>query len=633
MGNFINELKIQAGELVSYQNKNFRIKQLTGGLKTVLLEDLITEKLISAEIKYLLPPNKENNTENIKRKSIEDFDDNEWETAQKRLAVIRPLVENKGNGELAKEIAKENNISLATLYRWIKNFEDTGQITSLVPEKSNGGRGKGRLLPEVDAIISNAIEEIYLTKQKNPLKKVCREIVRRCKLMDLPAPHINTVRNRILSVSEETQLKFRHGKKAANDKFKPILKSFPNADYPLAVVQIDHTLLDIILVDDVYRKPLGRPWITLSMDIFSRIVTGFYISFDPPGALGTGMCIANSILPKETWLNRLDIEGEWSCWGRMNTIHADNAKEFRGYMLSRACEEYGINLVWRPVKTPNWGGHIERLLGTFLKEIHTLPGATFSNVKQRGEYNSEAKAAFTLIEFEKWLLHFIVNIYHKRIHTGIGMSPYIKFQEGLYQKTGLPARIFNETQVKLDFLPFVERTIQEYGVIIDHIHYYGDVMRKWIHAFEKTTVKHRVKRKFIFKRDPRDISVIFFYDPEVMEYFQIPYRDTSRPAMTLWEHKEILNRLNKSGVAQIDEDTIFNAYEKLRELEEQAVTKTKKTNRIKKNAKTYNSFQRSIIKEIVNSTDDSSKKTEAVRNKIDLTSIKPFDELEYEPLN
>lgn len=637
MGGLTNELKIQVGEHVSYQGKNFIIKQLSGGLRTVILEDLANNNLINVEIKNLLPPLELSKQElNNKTKALELLGDEEWIAAQKRLSIIRPILENKGNGKLLLEIADANNISAATIYRWIEKFENTGQITSLVPEKSDGGKGTSRLSSEVDSIMNIVIQELYLSKQKNPIVKVDREIKRRCNLVNLKPPHINTIRNRILTISEETQLRFREGKKVANDKFKPNKNSFSNVEFPLSVVQIDHTLLDIILVDEIFRKPIGRPWITLAIDIYSRMVTGLYISFDPPGALGTGMCVANSILPKEAWITRLDIEGEWPCWGKMKTIHADNAKEFRGHMLSRACEEYGINLEWRPIKTPHWGGHIERLLGTFLNEIHTLPGTTFSNPKQRGEYDSEGKAAFTLVEFERWLVTYIVNIYSKRIHSSIGMTPFHKFQEGIYQKTGIPPRIFNEIKVKLDFLPYVERSIQEYGVVIDHIHYFGDVMRKWIHSVDRVSVKNRQKRKFIFKRDPRDISVIYFFDPELKEYFQIPYRDTSRPPMTLWEHKEILNRLERNGMKHVDEDMIFLAYERLREIEEQAVSKTRQKSRAKKVAKKEHSFEKSIKQEIKNKASENVSHEnlfESFKPKIDFTNIKPFDEIEYESLN
>ena len=52
---------------------------------------------------------------------------------------------------------------------------------------------------------------------------------------------------------------------------------FDSAQRPLDLVQIDHTKLDIIVVDDEQRLPIGRPWITLAIDVYSRMVTGFYI--------------------------------------------------------------------------------------------------------------------------------------------------------------------------------------------------------------------------------------------------------------------------------------------------------------------------------------------------------------------
>ena len=110
----------------------------------------------------------------------------------------------------------------------------------------------------------------------------------------------------------------------------------------------------------------------------------------------------------------------------------DNAKEFRGNDLRNSCAMYGININWRPVTKPNWGGHIERLIGTFSKEIHELPGTTFSNSKEKGEYKSEKKSALTLSEFEKWLTTYIVDVYHKREHSSLNRSPISAFERGIW---------------------------------------------------------------------------------------------------------------------------------------------------------------------------------------------------------
>ena len=63
-------------------------------------------------------------------------------------------------------------------------------------------------------------------------------------------------------------------------------------------------------------------------------------------------------------------------------------------------------------------------------------------------------------------------------------------------------------------------------------------------------------------------------------YFEIPYRDTSRPALTLWELREARARLKQQGVTNTDEDLIFRAYRKLRAIEEEASTATRKAHRM-----------------------------------------------------
>lgn len=513
--------------------------------------------------------------------NLDDVSEGDWHTAQRRLEIIRPLTErtNRTREQVAQR-AKEFGMHANTLYGWLAAYQSTGRLTALIP-KTRSDRGSRRTAPEVEAIIRAAIEEVYLTSQRKSAARVCDEVRRRCLEAGLDPPHTNTVRNRIGELAESLRMRRRQGRKTAEQAFAPIKGSFPGADWPLAVVQVDHTKLDIILVDDRHRRPIGRPWITLAIDVFSRMVIGFYVSFDPPGALSTGLCLAHAILPKEQWLAKHDQDGEWPVWGFPKSLHMDNAKEFRGLMLQRACAEYGIDIDWRPVAQPHFGGHVERLLGTASKEIHTLPGTTFSNPRQRGEYDSERKAALTLREFESWLATFIVKVYHQRPHATLGMSPLDKYREGVFGTKdrpgiGLPARIADEDRLRLDFTPFVERTVQDYGVVIDEVHYYHDVLRRWIGS--KDPKQPKLKRKFMFRRDPRDIATIWFFDPELRTYYPIPYRDTSHPSISLWELRDAVRVVKQSGKT-VDERALFAAYDRMREIEEEAQARTKAVRR------------------------------------------------------
>jgi putative transposase len=452
-----------------------------------------------------------------------------------------------------------------------------------LPYKPGGGRGKSRLEPAVEQIVLQTIEEHFLTRQQRTIQSTAAEVAggvvkRSCGRHMRARFGLGSLPCRCASV-----WRAGHGK-AARDRFEPCPGSLDEAQRPLDFVQIDHTKLDVIVVDEQQRLPIGRPWITLAIDVYSRMVLGFYISLDPPGAIGTGQCIAHAALPKEAWLAKRGIDGSWPCWGFPARIHLDNAKEFHGEMLRRACEQYGITLEYRPVAQPHMGAHIERLLGTLLRALHELPGATFSNPGERGNYDSQARAVMTLGELERWLTEYIVGVYHAKRHRGIGTSPLQRWTSGVFGDahdggSGVIDRPADEERIRLDFLPFVERTVQAYGISIDGIsidgiHYYSDVLRRFVGATENGR-----RRVFVFRRDPRDISTVSFWGPELQRCSTIPYRNTTHPPISIWELRELRGKLHEAGRAHIDEAAIFEAYRRLREREARAVSETKRTRR------------------------------------------------------
>lgn len=188
-----------------------------------------------------------------------------------------------------------------------------------------------------EEIVSLVIEQVYLTRQRPSVPHVGTEIIARCRDAGMAAPHPNTIRRRLARLPEQVQAKRRYGSPAAR-VLEPLAGNFPTPESALGVVQIDHTKVDVILVEDLTRQPVGRPWITLASDVFSRMIAGFYVSFDPPGAMSTGLCLAHAILPKSIWLAQYGITTPWPICGRMQTLHLDHAKEFHGTMLDRACQ-------------------------------------------------------------------------------------------------------------------------------------------------------------------------------------------------------------------------------------------------------------------------------------------------------
>lgn len=567
---------------------------------------------------------------------IDSISDKDWKIANRRYAIIKPILDRERTNNievnktvLIREISEENSIGYATIYRWLNQFNTTGLISSLAPTKRSGGRGKSRLSPEVDEVIEETIKSFYLTAQRRSKKDTAKEVIRRCKNASIDPPHFNTVYNRLASVSKKVVLGKRLGYTETSQKVDATPGTYSEAKNPLDIIQIDHTVLDIIVVSEEDRNPIGRPQITLAIDVYSRMVAGLYISFDPPGSLGTGICLSNAILPKDDVCSKYDLKTEWPVWGVMQNIHLDNAKEFKGSMIKKASEEYGFIVNWRPKGKSRYGGHIERLLGTLSKRIHCLPGTTFSDIKYRSNYNSEEKATMTLEEFEKWIHIQIVDVYHNEFHTGIGATPLQMYSEGIFgsdrkEGAGLPLMKLNPDKVRLDFLPHIERTIQRTGVVIDHIRFYSDIFRNYL--FEKAWnssdqfVKNLRSKKFIFKRDPRDISKIYFFDQKEARYAEIPYADVRRPPMSIWEYRSSLKKAKEYfPKSQITEDVIFDAYNRLLEIEETAKESKKKAKRISRKKKV------SEFNATIESQKTSNNNEEESIPEIDLSSIEPFE--------
>ena len=517
------------------------------------------------------------------RPDLESIDESDWAVAQSRMEAIAPLMrETVRTKNMIEAAAEAAGVHFTTIYQWIALYEESGHLSSLIPRSRGRSKGAKLIDPKLDAIIDSAIQDEYLTRQRRKPSKVIEVVRKRCHAAGIASPHANTIRNRIKALPKPAALRRRGQGDIARNLHEPIRGHFV-ADFPLAVVQIDHSPADLIIVDDETRQPIGRPWITLAIDVHTRMVVGCHVSLFNPSAYAVGACLAQAMLRKHTVLSSLDVPGDWPVYGKMDIVHADNAREFKGEDLKRICHEYGIELKLRPIKTPHYGGHIERLMGTVANELSNLPGATFSNPSKRKGYDSNREAAFTLHEFEAYLVDWIVNTYHCRPHNGIGMTPLRKMEigllgDGVNPGRGLPNLPGDPERLRIDFLPFHECTVQAYGIVLDSMHYWDEVLRPWINTKDSKTGK---KQKFIIRRDPRLISPIYFWDPEVKAHYEIPYRDLSRPPTSLWALREARKLLKTEGRKGVDEGALFEAMARLDKRVLDAKTATKSARRQK----------------------------------------------------
>lgn len=583
-------------------NRHYELVEYLNESTEVVVRSVETGKTSIVNIQSLSNIKDQNNDHiNV---DISAIGDEEWQKAQSKFEAIKPIINTEhsyNHRKLIMERSKEINVSIRSLYRWIKQYQTVGSIAGLVEKKRGWKEGGSRLTKVQDDVIQRAIKAFYLTKQRASLEQTYREVFRICSMEKIDKPSKKAIKLRIDQISEYEQLKKRGQIEQARKKFNPTPHSFPNADYPLSVIQIDHTPVDLMLVDNEHRKSIGRPYLTLAIDVYSRMITGYYLSLDPPSATSVAMCVARSILQKESLLLEHGIDHtEWQVYGYPQKIHVDNGADFRSNTLARSCEIHGINLEFRPVARPQFGGHIERLIGTFMKEVHGINGTTFSNIKEKDNYDSEKEATLTLDEFEVWLLTFITKVYHKRIHSTLGRSPTEQWYLGIHGDgesigTGLPSLPEDSKTLLLDFMPSFERTIQHFGVTIDSLRYYDPCLNIFINAKNKDGSK----KHFLFRRDPRDISKIWFYDPSLHQYFTVPFANQQLPSMSLWEYKQIRKQISDKGNEYINEHQIYEALTEMRDLIEDSSKKTKSARRQAQRQKTHAKSQTIVAKTIM----------------------------------
>lgn len=341
----------------------------------------------------------------------------------------------------------------------------------------------------------------------------------------------------------------RHGTKAARDAFGPVGGEYAVAN-PLDVVQIDHARVDAIVVDPVTRKPIARPWLTLIVDVATRCVMGMSVSLDAPSVHSVSLALTHACLTKERWIADRGLDLEWTQYGLPRALHMDNAKEFRSEAVRRGCDEYGIRKIFRPIATPHFGGHIERLIGTLMGRVHLLPGTTSSNVKERGDYDAEKSATMTLAEFENWLALEIAGVYHRRTHRVLGVSPLAAWEAALSR--GVTPSLPDARQFTLNFLPLEVRKLVKDGIHLNHIRYWS----------ERLPLVARLGDDLIVRYDPRDLRRVYILGRDG-EYHEVVYGDVRHPPISLWEYR-FARELLRAQQRKVDEMGIFRALDQQR---------------------------------------------------------------------
>jgi putative transposase len=351
------------------------------------------------------------------------------------LAELKVRIQN-----VAIEIGDVNPPSAITIYRWYRRKMVSGSILALTDKYELRGR-RVAWSEEVNNVVQNAIDTIYLNRQLYPKLAVYEDIERNLfrlqkqfpeKINHLKTPSRSSIYKYLKKYEAYEVTAARLGKRAADKQFRSVIGKQKTTRL-LERVEIDHTPLNLLVICDKTLLPLGKPWLTAALDKHSRMIVGYYISFREPSAYADLQCLKQSILPKDDLLKDYeDISTPWPARGFPEVIVCDNGRDLHANALRKLCLELGIQIQFCPAKKPEYKGAVERFLKTINHDlIHKLPGTVFSSPDERGDYSSEQLACITFATLQHLILKWIVEIYAQSPHRGLsGVMPLQKWNIG-----------------------------------------------------------------------------------------------------------------------------------------------------------------------------------------------------------
>ena len=194
-----------------------------------------------------------------------------WDRTAQRATVIGQLASlDRAGLDRVDAAATLLALSRRQVYLLMQRWRaGEGLVSDLLPRRAGAPRGGGHLPPAVDDVIHEAIRTHYLSRQRHTVAAVQREVARLCRLRGLSTPSRGSLVRRIAQVDSVERVSRRQGADSAR-ALQSAGGVVPPVRRLLERVQIDHTVIDVIVVDERERQPVGRPYLSIGLDEASR---------------------------------------------------------------------------------------------------------------------------------------------------------------------------------------------------------------------------------------------------------------------------------------------------------------------------------------------------------------------------
>jgi putative transposase len=590
-------------------NGDLRIKDVAFNESDSVPENTLLDALFASELEFL----GDSRTTQVQRKLFKSFvddlnmldDDDLRKIETKRRysyvmaiddlgahnftkANVKPLIE-QVHAEIRdrKRMPHWKTVCYRWYAPWVVSGRDLRALTphydrqgNTAPKFSNGRKRKGETFSEdeklrakeVKEIVRTVIDEVYMNEQRLSVADVHEALDIRIadenRFRDaddqLPIPHESSVYDIVSGMPEYEKDAARYGKKYADKKHKSN-KQGPVYTRPLQRVEFDDTTLDLFVVDEETRMPLGRPTLTFGIDCYSRMPTGFNFGFDGPGYLAVMQCLIHSVTRKTYLKTEFPmVENDWPVYGIAEEAGVDNGPPYVSKDLVDAGAQLGTVIDYCRVENPDDKPFIERYFGRKNRQLlHRQPGTSFSNIFEKGDYDPEKNAVISFDALMRMVHVWLVDVYARSPHRGLKGIPIKVWEESVKcYPPNLPRRV-GDLRILLGHVE--ERTIGPSGVELFTLHY---------NCVELASLRgKRVKVKY----NPTDISVVYVHDPRRDRFIHAPALNQSyTKGLSLWQHDVIKAYVRKKMKEAVDADALRRAKKRIQQIVDEEWVKSGK---------------------------------------------------------
>jgi len=270
--------------------------------------------------------------------------------ALERLKWIGELIGIADRGEYGRRreaVAKALKLSERSVDRLVRQGRREG-VASIV-RRGRSDRGRHRVSREWQEFVVKTYREGNRGSRRMSRAQVdVRVKVRAQEIGSEDAPSRVTVYRileRLIERGEVQQRKRSIGWKGERLSLKTRDGKEIGIEWSNQVWQVDHTQVDVLVVDQT-GAILGRPWLTVVVDTYSRCIMGLHMGMEAASAWVVGLALRHAILPK-AYRDGYELQQEWGTYGLPQYLYTDQGKDFRSQHIEQVATQLGIGLQLR----------------------------------------------------------------------------------------------------------------------------------------------------------------------------------------------------------------------------------------------------------------------------------------------